>query len=231
MLQNIKNKINKKVKQAREKGLLWVLYKFFRDHIYSHKIHVFLVRELIRPHRVYSRRRNWSFRMLQRKEDLRDFRTHYAHKIPLFEDLFDQGGVPGGVYYDDILVGYTWYFLDRYMDPFFEIFISPRENEIYQTEGYLLPKFRGTPIVLEGEKFALSYFNDLGYVRTSCHVDTENIPILKLHFKLGFEEAGAVLHMRKLLFFRWVTTETYEGTRYERFGRKRPAAASVARSD
>ena len=231
MLQIAKTKIRKKILQLREKGFLWVLSKFIRDRVYSHKVHVFLARELTRPHKVYSRKRSWSFRMLEKKEDLKDFETHYAYKIPLFQNLFDQGGVPSSVYYDDALVGYTWYFRDRYLDPFFKIVISPREKEIYQTEGYLLPKYRGTPIVLEGGKFGLNYFHNLGYVRTTCHVDTENIPILKLHFKLGFEEAGAVLHMRKLLFFSWVTTETYEGKRYERFGRKRPAAASVAQSD
>ena len=84
-----------------------------------------------------------------------------------------------------------------------------------------------TLMVLDGMKYGQEHFKERGFKTTMCVVDTEDHPILRLHFKLGFEEIGKVLHTRKLLFHRWSRVEHYDGTRYDAFKRPRRAGRGV----
>lgn len=231
MLKDIKNKINKKFSQTRKRGLWWTLAKFFRDHVYTHQRHVFMARDLAAPHRTYSRKRNWLIRILENSENLEDFRANFPSKIEGIKNLFDQGHIAVVVYHEGGLVAYMWYAKNDYFDPTYNIVIHAQKKELYQTAGYILPKYRGTLIALDCMKYGQEYFKDQGYARTTCHVDTEHIPTLKLHFKLDFEEAGSILHMRKLLFYRWSTVEEYEGERFGQFKMKKPDELAVAREE
>lgn len=227
MYEFVNRKVGKKLYEIKTMGLFWTLRKYVRDHIYSHKRHVFMYRDLADPHRMYSRARRWSFGMVEKDEDLERFRENFSSRMDYIKSMHDQGVVGGMAFYDDVLVGYTWWVTKDYFEPEYNFVIRPKEKEIYQFAGYLLPKLRGTPIVLDGMKFGQQYFRDRGYLRTTCHVDTELVPILKLHFKLGFKEGGSVLHIRKLLFYRWSTVENYEGERYGEFNPKRPVGVAA----
>ena len=70
-------------------------------------------------------------------------------------------------------------------------------------------------------QFGQEYFCERGLKKTVCVVDTEDIPTMTLHFKLDFEERGALLHTRKLLFYCWSRVEDYEGQRFAHYKRRR----------
>lgn len=222
MLNQIKSKIEKKNAELRMRGLFWVLGKFFRDHIYHHQRHVFMERDLSKPHRMYNRRQDWYIRMLDER-DIEEFRANFESRMKDIAKLFRDGLVGAAVFHKDVLVGFMWYATADYYEDKYNHVIKLKKGDVYQFAGYLLPHYRGSLMVLEGMKYGQEYFREQGYFKTTCVVDTDDIPILRLHFKLGFEEIGAVLHVWKIFRLRWSKLEPYEGVRYEEHSRQRKA--------
>lgn len=220
--------IRSKGKQVQRHGVWFVLRKFIRDHIVAHKRHVFLQRDLALPHKEYSRRRNWTIRVLESERDLELFRTHFTKQIADIRKLFDQGVIGSAVFVDDVLVGYMWYARGRYYDVDYAHRFELNDDEVYQFAGLLVPQYRGTLMVLDGMQFGHRYLHESGYRRTICVVDLDLPTNLTLHFKLGFEEMGKVLHVWRLFFLRWSKMEPYQGELCAEFKRGSKATTNMA---
>jgi len=223
MSSSLKTRISNKLSELRKQGYLWVFRKFFRDHIYCHQRHVFLERDFSKPHRMYNRRQNWTFRIIQ-PSDIDEFRANFASRMKAIERQAAAGIIFVAVFYEDVLVGFMCYATRDYYEERYNWTVRLKEGEVYQFAGYLLPKYRGTPMVLEGMKYGQQYFKEQGYTKTTCIVDTDIISLVRLHLKLGFDESGAILHVWKFLNFRWPKLETYRGTRFEGYVGKRAAS-------
>lgn len=165
--------------------------------------------------------------MLESHRDLDEFREHFSDSIAGISELFDAGIIGSAVFVDDVLVGYMWYAIEKMYEEKYNYTFHLKEDQVYQTAGYLISMYRGRLMALDGMKHGQEYFKERGFKTTMCVVDTEDEPILRLHFKLGFEEIGKVLHTRKLIFYRWSRVEHYEGTRYDRFKKPRQAGGDV----
>ena len=223
----VQEKIKKKLDDVRRRGFVATSRKFLRDHLYSHRRHVFLERDLSKPFKSFAQKPNLTARMLKGRQELDKFRLHFASSINNIADLFDRGCIASVGFIDDELVGFIWYHTGELYDDFFNYVISVAKDEVFQIAGYIIPKHRGTTLALEGVKYGQEYFRDKGFKKTVCLVDTESIVNMKLHFNLDFEEQGALLHTRKLPFYRWSWVEEYEGRRFEHFKWPQRAAAGV----
>ena len=165
--------------------------------------------------------------MLESHRDLDEFREHFSDNIAGISKLFDAGIIGSAVFVDDVLVGYMWYATEKMYEEKYNYTFRLKEEQVYQTAGYLIPMHRGRLMVLDGMKYGQDYFKERDFKTTMCVADTEDQPIMRLHFKLGFEEIGKLLHTRKLLFYRWSRVEHYEGTRYDAFKGPRRAGGGI----
>lgn len=211
---NVLEKVRYKGRQIRERGLWFVLRKFVHDRIVAHDRHVLLERDLALPHKTYSRRRDWTIRMLDSERDVDLFRTHFPDKLADVRKMFADGVIGSAVFVDDELVGYMWYATRHYYEKEYAHRVVLDDDAVYQFAGLLIPRYRGTLMVLDGMQYGHRYLHEAGYRRTTCFVDVDLKTNMSLHFKLGFRETGRLLHVYRLLFLRWSRIETYEGNRY-----------------
>ena len=225
MRETVQEKIKKKLDDVRRHGFVATSRKFLRDHLYSHRRHVFLERDLSKPFKSFAQKANWTPRMLKGRQELDKFRLHFASSINGIADLFDRGCIASVAFVDDELVAFIWYHTDELHEAKYNYVFRMADDEVYQTAGYIIPKHRGTFLALEGVKYSQEYFRDKGFKKTVCVVDTEAIATMRLHVNLDFEERGALLHTRKLLFYRWSRVEEYEGRRFEHLKWPQRAAA------
>lgn len=233
MFAAVTGKLQEKIDEIGRKGFWPTFGKLLRDRIYSHRQYVFLERSLALPHREYSRKRGWEIRILDGKRDIDKFRDHYSARTSDFTSLFEKGAIAFGSFVHDILVGHMWFATQDLYESYHNHTFRLKDGEVYQTEGFAVLRYRGTLMVLDGMQVAHKYFLAKGYEKVVCVVDIEHLTNMKLHFRLGFEESGAILHTRKLLFYRWrrSTVEHYQGTRFDAFkkGRVAPSPSSPDR--
>ena len=223
MVAYLTQKVRRKFQEIKKKGLIDTFRKALRDRIYSHRCGVFLERDPSLTFKSYSRKREWDFRILDPDHDLDKFRENFSRKIPHFEEMFDKGVVAMASFSDNIIVGYMWFATKDVHLRDVSYHLRLQEGEVFQVEGFVLPDRRGTLMMLDGTKFAHEYFRKNGFKKILCLVDIEDNLNMKLHFKIGFEERGAILHVKKFIFFSWkrASVEEYVGTRFDSFKPKR----------
>lgn len=102
MIALVREKINQKLDDIRRRGLVTTSRKFLRDHLYSHRRHVFLDRDLSKPFNSFAQKGNWTPRMLKGGQELDKFRLHFASSINGIADLFDRGCIAFGRAYEEL---------------------------------------------------------------------------------------------------------------------------------
>lgn len=200
-----------KIRQIVEFGPWFVIAKFINDHIVGKTRYIYLQRDLALPHKKITRKKFWTIRILDGERDLELFRTHFSRNMPTIKSLFDQGLLAGGAFVDDVLVGYGWFALKDFRDPYSNFLIELRDGEVYQFDVFLIPEYRGSLILLDAMSMFHEHLDKSGFGRTMCLVNMARDRNIKLHRKLGFEEMGAILTTRRLLGLRWSEKQAYEG--------------------
>lgn len=219
------SRLRAKIRQIARHGPWFVLTKFVGDHIVGRTQYVYLQRDLALPHKNYARQKFWTIRILDGDRDLELFRVHFGRKMDTMKSLFDQGLLAGGAFVDDVLVGYGWFAVKDFHDPYSDFLIELREGEVYQFDVFLIPEYRGTLIVLDAMRMFHEHLDKSGFERAFCLVNLARPGNIKLHLKLGFEEMGALLTTTRLLGWRWSAKHTYRGTMLQPFSKKRVSSA------
>lgn len=206
-------KIKSKIDQIIAKGIIKTIKDFVRYHIYLYAEIVILERDLSLPTKKYKTKKQFNVQILTKESDLSIYEDQLSsQKLQVFSDHFHDGCLCVICLADKEIASYVWIstkdFYDKHL---YKYNFKIKEKCIYQFDGLVFPKFRGTPVVLLIQQRAWEYYLEKRYLKTICAIDTYNLPSLRLHLRLGFKETGEVVIFRKLFFYKWSKKEIYTG--------------------
>jgi hypothetical protein len=91
---------------------------------------------------------------------------------------------------------------------------------VLQFAGEMALPYRNTPISVNIMQSAYAYWQEQGKDEVFCYTDVTNVPSLRLHFHVGWEEMGQLIHIHRFLGYQWQKMETYSGERFAQFKKR-----------
>lgn len=182
--------------KIRRKGLSGSLRVFCERYFYYHWQLVTVERPLDMPVRTYLSPNRWP-RVPVSLDLLPAFEKYFSKQLPAIRELIDKG-CRGNVHLDD--AGNVMLMIwvnegDYYDDQLYRCWIRVPENCIYQFAGECAEPFRGSGIAALAQKLTWDDYRARGFKNTRAVVNLRNIPALKIHVRLGFEEVGESIHV------------------------------------
>lgn len=171
-------------------------------------------------------RNRWQIKFLT-DTDLPHCKRYFEQHIPVYQRLLQQGllGTIGIV--DNDVVAIFWVSPKSYFDhDQYHCEFIVEGQEFYQFAGEVAQPLRGSGIALDVQLYAWHNMQLQGYHYSICTIDSINVPSLKLHFHVGFDECGKMTRVHRYLGrYYWVKHERYNEPKFkalaDRYRRKR----------
>ncbi|MGI0118200.1 hypothetical protein [Zooshikella sp. RANM57] len=178
----------KKIWQAQ--GLFGLICRIYHKYFWQTTELVWLRLDLTQPLPPTTGRNRWQVKFLT-EADLPNCKRYFEQHIPVYQKLLKKGllGTIGQV--EEDVVAIFWVSPQSYFDhDQYHCEFIVEEQAFYQFAGEVAQPLRGSGIALDIQLYAWHNMQLQGYHYSICTIDSVNVPSLKLHFHVGFDECG-----------------------------------------
>ncbi len=213
-MEKAKMKLFKLFKKIKSKGIKKSLSIFFNAYIFSHwKMYL-----LERPLALDSIEIRSDLNPISATfENIHIFEKNFNSYIPSIKKLLYKN-TRSEVYTDENNDAYLMFWVHEgsnyYDELLYKCTIPIPKDCIYQFAGEVAKDRRGGRITAYAQQHLWDEYEKKGFKTTRALVNGNNIPALRMHFKLAFKETGTLIHIYRLFnFFTYAKNENYSGTK------------------
>lgn len=203
--------------QIRRKGLRRTLLTLWRRHVFFHWELLWMERDLVTPVRPHTLKEHPPVRLEPITEaNAAAFARHFGDRVETMRELAREGHT-GHMYLDEAgdAVAFIWASTRDYHDRHYYGCTFPvQPGDFFEFGGEMIPAYFGSRLSVDAQVDLWQAMHERGCSRVVDVVETHNVPALKLHLRMGYQEQGRVLHVYGL-FGRWklFRESRYSGSR------------------
>ena len=143
---------------------------------------------------------------------------YFPIELELFKKRLESGLFCFSVIFDkEHLIGYSWFAIQDYYEPFYDFTFILKPGQIYQFDGFVTPEYRRGMYAIHYIKTMQKYFLDQGYKEALAVVNPSNIKNFRFHVYLGFRETGDRLLTRYFFERPYTRVSSYDQSLLERY--------------
>ncbi|MBT2337643.1 MULTISPECIES: N-acetyltransferase [Pseudomonas] len=199
------NVLQKLRDRIRKKGLRAVLKQLCRHYVYFHEQLVWMERDLVSPIRPNNLRPYTPLRReIINTRNTDAFATYFRDHAETMRELAAEGHT-GIMYLDDKgdTVAFIWGSTRDYFDRhFFRCWFPIKPGEFFQFCGELYRAYWGTRLSVDLQLDLWKAMAEQGCNKAVAVFELSNVPAVKLHLRMDYQERGQITHMYQL-FGRW----------------------------
>ncbi|MHC6224051.1 GNAT family N-acetyltransferase [Pseudomonas sp. X10] len=224
--------LQKLKERIRQKGLLRTLKTLFERYVFFHWELLWMERDLVSPVPPHNLKDHPPVTLVEITTDNADaFARHFGDRVETMRELAAEGHT-GHMYLDEQgdAVAFIWASVRDYHDRHYYGCTFPvQPGEFFEFGGEMIRRFFGSRLSVTAQVGLWEAMHAKGCTRVVDVVETHNIPAMKLHLRMGYQEQGRVTHVYGL-FGRWklFRESRYEGSRLD--GLRKERAPRVAPS-
>lgn len=227
------SKLQKLKDRIKQKGLRHTFITLWKRFVYFHWELLWMERDLVSPippHKL----KPYSPLRLQTitAQNAEAFAKHFGDRVGTMAELADEGHT-GHMYLDDQgnAVAFIWGSNGDYYDRhYYGCRFPVKAGEFFEFGGEQIRAYWGSMLSVDFQLDLWKAMQAKGCNKVVDVCETHNIPALKLHIRMGYQEQGRVMHVYGL-FGRWrFFRETrYSGSRLDSLRKPgRPAVTASA---
>jgi len=226
---NVLQKLGDRIKK---KGLRAILKQLCRHYVYFHEQLVWMERDLVSPIRPNNLKPYTPLRRETITTSNADaFATYFGDRVETMRELAAEGHT-GLMYLDDKgdTVAFIWGCTRDYFDRhFFRCWFPVKPGEFFEFGGELYHAYWGTQLSVDMQLDLWKAMAEQGCHKVVDVFELSNIPALKLHLRMDYQERGQITHMY-CLFGRWrfFRDTFYSGSMLDSFRKPAKPVASTA---
>ncbi|WP_339476984.1 MULTISPECIES: N-acetyltransferase [unclassified Pseudomonas] len=226
------NALQKLRDRIQKKGLRAVLKQLFRRYVYFHSQLVWMERDLVSPIRPHNLK---PYRPVRQEfitaENVDAFATHFGDRVETMRELATEGHT-GLMYLDDQgdTVSFIWGSTRDYFDRhFYGCWFPVKPGEFFEFGGEMIRAYWGSQMSVDVQLNLWKVMADKGCDKVVDVCDLRNIPAVKLHLRMDYQERGQITHVH-CLFGRWrfFRDTFYTGSVLDAFRKPARSAPSTA---
>ncbi len=225
---NALQKLNQRIKQ---KGLRATFNTLWKRYVFFHWELLWMERDLVSPVPPHSLKPYSPLRLATiTPQNVGAFATWFGDRVETMRELAAEGHT-GHMYLDDKgdAVSFIWGSARDYHDRhYYGCWFPVKEGEFFEFGGELTRAYWGTTLSVDLQLNLWKAMQEQGCNKVVDVCEFHNIPALKLHLRMGYQEQGRIMNVYGL-FGRWrFYRETrYSGSRLDAL-RKRPQPTVAA---
>ncbi|MEH6352609.1 N-acetyltransferase [Pseudomonas sp. 3JA] len=199
------NILQKLLDRIQKKGLRAVLKQLCKHYVYFHEQLVWMERDLVSPIRPNNLRPYAALRresITTRNADA--FATYFGDRVETMRELAADGHT-GLMYLDDKgdTVAFIWGTARDYFDRhYFRCWFPVKSGEFFEFGAELYRAYWGTRLSVDFQLELWKAMAGQGCNRVVDVCELWNIPAVKMHLRMDFQERGQITHIYRL-FGRW----------------------------
>lgn len=211
----------------RRKGLRRTFTTLWQRYVFFHWELLWMERDLTTPVGAHSLKDHPPVQLALITEDNVDaFARHFGDRVQTMRELAREGHT-GHMYLDAAgdAVAFIWASTRDYHDRhYYGCTFAVKPGEFFEFGGEMIPAFFGSRLSVDAQVNLWNALHAQGCNKVVDVVETHNVPALKLHRRMGYQEQGRVVHVYGL-FGRWKLFRQgrYSGSRLEPLCQARPA--------
>ncbi|MGL6247127.1 N-acetyltransferase [Pseudomonas sp.] len=223
---SVLQKLSRHIKQ---KGLRATLKKIWKHYVFSHEELLWMERDLVTPVPPHKLRPYPPLRLETiTEQNAVAFTRHFGDRVETMAELAREGHT-GHMYLDDNgdTVAFIWGSARNYHDRhYYGCWFPVKEGEFFEFGGEQIRAYWGTLLSLDFQLNLWKAMQAKGCNKVVDVCEFHNIPALKLHIRMGYQEQGRIMNVYEL-FGRWrFYREThYSGSRLDAL--RKPARESA----
>ncbi|AIR90814.1 GNAT family N-acetyltransferase [Pseudomonas cremoricolorata] len=201
------------------KGLRGICVSAFRHFVYRQEQLLWLERDLVTPPPPHQLRPSPPLRMARISADNAPaFARHFGDRVETMRELAQEGHI--GLMWldeDDDACAFVWASPGDYHDHhYYGCWFRVQPGEYFQFGGESIRRCWGTQISTDAQLTLWQEMAGRGYRKVVDVCESQNIPALRLHLRMGYREQGRIQHVH-YLFGRWKLfhQSRYSGSRIE----------------
>ncbi|MHC8326234.1 N-acetyltransferase [Pseudomonas sp. LB1P83] len=220
-------------RHIKQKGLRATLKKIWKHYVFSHEELLWMERDLVSPVPPNKLRPYPPLRLETiTEQNAVAFTRHFGDRVETMAELAREGHT-GHMYLDENgdTVAFIWGSARNYHDRhYYRCWFPVKEGEFFEFGGEQIRAYWGTLLSLDLQLNLWKAMQAKGCNTVVDVCEFHNIPALKLHIRMGYEEQGRIMNVYEL-FGRWrFFREThYSGSRLDALRKpaREPAPAAV----
>lgn len=213
------NALQKLIDQIKKRGLRRTLQTLWERYMFFHWELLWMERDLASPVPPHNLKPYFSARLVTiDTQNANAFAAYFGDRVETMRELASEGHT-GHMYLDDLgnAVAFIWGSKQDYYDRhYYGCWFPVKEGEFFEFGGEMTRPFFGTSLSVDAQVDLWKVMQAQGCTKVVDVCETHNIPALKLHIRMGYQEQGRVAHVYGL-FGRWrFFRETqYSGSRLD----------------
>lgn len=217
--------------QIKKKGFRRTVKTLWERYVFFHWELLWMERDLITPVSPHKLRPYASVSLVTIDVDNAiAFSKHFGDRVDTMRELASEGHT-GHMYLDDKgdAIAFIWASERDYHDRhYYGCRFPVKEGEFFEFGGEMTRPYFGTSLSVDAQIALWNTMKAKGLNKVVDVCETHNIPALKLHIRMGYQEQGRITHVYGL-FGRWrLFREThYSGSRLETLRNPVKSAAPV----
>ncbi|VVO06651.1 N-acetyltransferase [Pseudomonas fluorescens] len=223
-------KLNDRIKK---KGLRSTIHALWKHLVFFHWELLWMERDLVTPVLPHKLRPYSPLRLeVITTENVSAFAKHFGDRVETMRELASEGHT-GHMYLDDKgdAVSFIWGSARNYHDRhYYGCWFPVKEGEFFEFGGELIRAYWGTTLSVDLQLDLWKSMQEKGCNKVVDVCETHNIPALKLHMRMGYQEQGRIMHVYGLFgLWRFYRETRYSGSRLDALRKpERPAIPTPA---
>ena len=225
--------IDKLREQIRQKGLSRIFRTLWRRYVFFHWELLWMERDLVSPVPPHKLRPYSGVRMeVITPENATAFRKNFGDRVGTMAELAADGHT-GHMYLDEDgnAIGFIWASTRDYHDRhYYGCWFPVKPGEFFCFGGEMTRAYFGTSLSVDVQIAQWETMAAKGCNKVVDVVETHNIPAMKLHIRMGYQEQGRVTHVYGLFgIWRFHRETRYTGSRLDPLcNPRRPVVSGAA---
>lgn len=219
---------------VKRKGLRGTLNSVFRHYVYRHEQLLWLERDLVTPMPPHQLKATPPLRLVPITVDnVQAFGKYFGDRVETMRELAAEGHI-GQMWLDEqgAACAFVWASPGDYHDSHHHhCWFRVKPGQYFQFGAESARPYWGTRITVDAQWALWEVMAAKGYHTVVDICESNNIPALRMHIRLGYKEQGRIMHIHHL-FGRWKLfgESRYSDSRLEplrKAPRRNAAAATV----
>jgi RimJ/RimL family protein N-acetyltransferase len=223
--------LHKLSEQIKQKGLSATFKKVWKHYVFFHEELLWMERDLVSPVPPHKLRPYPPLRVETiTTQNAVAFTRHFGDRVETMAELAREG-YTGHMHLDDKgdAVAFIWGAARNYHDKhYYGCWFPVKEGEFFEFGGELTRAYWGTTLSVDLQLELWKAMQAQGCNKVVDVCEFHNIPALKLHMRMGYQEQGRIMNVYSLFGWRFFRETRYTGSRLDAL--RKPAREPVPAS-
>lgn len=223
--------LHKLSEQIKQKGLSATFKKVWKHYVFFHEELLWMERDLVSPVPPHKLRPYPPLRVETiTAQNAVAFTRYFGDRVETMAELAREG-YTGHMHLDDKgdAVAFIWGAARNYHDKhYYGCWFPVKEGEFFEFGGELTRAYWGTTLSVDVQLELWKAMQAQGCNKVVDVCESHNIPALKLHMRMGYQEQGRIMNVYSLFGWRFFRETRYTGSRLDAL--RKPAREPVPAS-